>query len=100
MARYEKSHGLNARIYAKLEYYNPNLSIKDRTAVSMIETAEGEGKIKPGDTLVEMTSGNTGIGVAAVAAVKGYKSRIFIQDDVSEERFSSIDQCLRCTKIL
>ena len=90
LARYEKAHSLEASIYAKLEFYNPNQSIKDRTAVSMIEAAEREGKIKPGDTLVEMTSGNTGIGVAAVAAAKGYKSRIFIQDDVSEERFASI----------
>lgn len=90
LARYEKAHGIEAEIYAKLEFYNPNLNVKDRAAVNMIETAEREGKIKPGDTLVEMTSGNTGIGVAAVAAVKGYKSKIYIQDDVSEERFISI----------
>ena len=90
LKNYEDAHNLKAHIYAKLEYYNPNQSIKDRIAAAMIDEAEESGKIKPGDTVVEMTSGNTGIGVAAFAAVKGYKSRIYIQNDVSEERFKSI----------
>ena len=86
----KKKHNLKAHIYAKLEYYNPNQSAKDRIAVSMIEEAEKSGKLKPGDIIVEMTSGNTGIGLAAVAASKGYKSQIYIQGGVSEERFKSI----------
>lgn len=88
--QYEKKYDLKASIYAKLEYYNPNQSSKDRIATSMIDDAEKNGKIKPGDTILEMTSGNTGIGVAAVAASRGYKSKIYLEDDVSEERFQSI----------
>ncbi len=90
LQQYEKKYGLKASIYAKLEYYNPNQSSKDRIATAMISDAEKRGKIKPGDTILEMTSGNTGIGVAAVAASKGYKSKIYLEDDVSEERFQSI----------
>lgn len=87
---YEKEHNLNAKILVKLEYYNPAQSIKDRIAYAMIEQAEKEGKLKPGYTVVEVTSGNTGIGLAAIAASKGYKFRVYIQDDVSEERFKVI----------
>ena len=90
LKNYEEAHNLKAHIYAKLEYFNPNQSVKDRIAAAMIDEAEKSGKIKPGDTIVEMTSGNTGIGVAAFAASKGYKSRIYIQSEVSEERFKSI----------
>lgn len=87
---YERNHELHAKILVKLEYYNPNQSIKDRIALSMIEDAEKSGKLKPGYTIVETTSGNTGIGLAAIAATKGYKFRVYIQDDVSEERFKVI----------
>lgn len=87
---YEKKHGLQARILVKLEYYNPNQSVKDRIALAMIEDAEKKGLLKPGYTIVETTSGNTGIGLAAIAATKGYKFRVYIQDQVSKERYQVI----------
>ena len=87
---FAKLHGLEADIIAKLEYFNPNHSVKDRIALSMIEEAEKNGKLKPGYTLVETTSGNTGIGLAAIATAKGYPFRVYIQDQVSEERFKII----------
>ena len=87
---YAKLHGLNADIIGKLEYFNPNQSVKDRIALAMIEDAEEKGLLKPGDTIVETTSGNTGIGLAAIAAAKGYPFRVYIQDQVSEERFKVI----------
>jgi cysteine synthase A len=87
---YEKNHGLEARILVKLEYYNPAQSSKDRIAYAMIEDAEKKGLLKPGDTIVETTSGNTGIGLAAIAAAKGYKFRVYLQDNDSQERFQVI----------
>lgn len=87
---YEKKHELKAKILVKLEYYNPNQSVKDRIAYAMIEDAEKRGVLKPGYTIVETTSGNTGIGLAAIAAAKGYKFRVYIQDQVSEERYKVI----------
>ena len=87
---YEKKHDLKAKILVKLEYFNPNQSVKDRIAYAMIEDAEKRGVLKPGYTIVETTSGNTGIGLAAIAAAKGYKFRVYIQDQVSEERFKVI----------
>ncbi len=87
---YEKKYDLNARILVKLEYFNPNQSVKDRIALAMVEEAENKGLLKPGYTIVETTSGNTGIGLAAIAASKGYKFRVYIQDQVSEERFKVI----------
>ncbi|MDR0943952.1 MAG: cysteine synthase A [Ruminococcus sp.] len=75
-----------ADVYVKLEEYNIGGSVKDRIALNMIEQAERQGKIKPGDTLIEVTSGNTGIGIALVAAVKGYKAVIVMGDNVSMER--------------
>ena len=87
---YNKAHGLGADIIGKLEYFNPNQSVKDRIALAMIEDAEQSGKLKPGYTVVETTSGNTGIGLAAIAAAKGYPFRVYIQDQVSEERFKVI----------
>ncbi|HOI27638.1 MAG TPA: cysteine synthase family protein [Paludibacteraceae bacterium] len=87
---YEKAKNLNARILGKVEYFNPNQSVKDRIALSMIEAAEKSGKLKKGDTIIDLTSGNTGIGLAAVAASKGYKFRVYIQDQVSKERFQVI----------
>ncbi|WP_143319436.1 PLP-dependent cysteine synthase family protein [Clostridium sp. HBUAS56010] len=90
LENYGKKHGLEARIIAKLEYFNPNQSVKDRIASAMIEDAEKKGLLKPGYTIVETTSGNTGIGLAAIAATKGYPFRVYIQENVSEERFKNI----------
>lgn len=90
LTNYEKQNNLEAEIVVKLEYYNPNQSVKDRIALAMVEDAERKGLLKPGYTIVETTSGNTGIGLAAIAAAKGYKFRVYIQDQVSEERFKVI----------
>lgn len=77
-------------LYLKLETQNPGLSIKDRIAVSMIEAAEQEGKLKPGDTIVEATAGNTGLGLALVAAQKGYKLIIVLPDKMSREKLYNL----------
>lgn len=76
----------SAEIYLKLEYFNPGSSVKDRIALAMVEAAEETGEIKPGDTIVEPTSGNTGIGLALVAAAKGYKLVVVMPDTMSQER--------------
>lgn len=86
LERYQATEGIGAHILAKLEAYNPAGSVKDRPALHMIEAAEREGRLKPGGTIIEGTSGNTGIGLAAIGAAKGYQVAICMPDNLSEER--------------
>ena len=82
----EREKGLKAKVLVKLEYYNPAGSVKDRAALSMIEEAERTGRIQPGATIIEPTSGNTGLGLASVAASRGYKAVFVMPETMSIER--------------
>lgn len=83
---FAKAHDLKANLLVKLEYFNPSGSVKDRIAIAMVEQAEKDGKIEPGATLIEPTSGNTGIGIASVAAARGYRAILTMPETMSVER--------------
>ncbi len=87
VTHYAREHGVtDARLLVKLEYLNPAGSVKDRVALHMIEEAEGTGRLQPGATIIEPTSGNTGIGLAMAAAAKGYETILTLPETMSEER--------------
>ena len=111
LSRLSKKHDAKAQIIAKLEYFNPGGSVKDRIALAMIEDAEAKGILKPGAVIIEPTSGNTGVGLAWVASVKGYKAILTMPETMplasnaghNTDPFSSmpcVDACSRNNKCL
>lgn len=90
LSNLEREESLDAEVIVKLEFNNPNQSVKDRTALALIQSKEKSGELRPGGTIVDVTSGNTGIALAAFAASKGYRFKVYIQDQVSLERFQVI----------
>lgn len=87
---FKKNNNLKADLIGKVEIFNPNQNIKDRTALNIIEEAEKDGSLKKGDIIAEATSGNTGIGAAAIAAAKGYKCRIYLPPNAEEEKIKTL----------
>ncbi|MGY5805497.1 PLP-dependent cysteine synthase family protein [Rhizobium sp. LEGMi12c] len=83
---YRRSRALGARIVAKIEYFNPAGSVKDRIAWGLVRQAEDEGRLRQGDLIVDVTSGNTGIGLAAVAASRGYRTKFYLSDNISRDK--------------
>ncbi|MFB9947596.1 PLP-dependent cysteine synthase family protein [Rhizobium puerariae] len=90
--RIRRTRALQSRIVAKIEYLNPAGSIKDRTAWAIVREAERNGKLKPGDLLVDVTSGNTGIGLAAVAASRGYRTKFYLRNVISQDKINILRQ--------
>ncbi len=91
-ARTRAKYDLQSRILAKIEYLNPAGSVKDRTAWGIINEAEKSGRLKPGDLLFDLTSGNTGIGIAAVASARGYRTKFYLRNTISEDKINILRQ--------
>ncbi|MRG65461.1 pyridoxal-phosphate dependent enzyme [Rhizobium pusense] len=92
LARIRTKYNLQSRILAKIEYLNPAGSVKDRTAWGIICEAEKSGRLKPGDLLFDLTSGNTGIGIAAVASARGYRTKFYLRNTISEDKINILRQ--------
>ncbi len=92
LARIRTKYNLQSRILVKIEYLNPAGSVKDRTAWGIIREAEKSGRLKPGDLLFDLTSGNTGIGIAAVASARGYRTKFYLRNTISEDKINILRQ--------